>query len=32
VFAAAGHPHAIFKISFNDLKNITSGKIMDISE
>ncbi len=32
VYAAAGHPHAIFKIRYNDLVNITSGKVMDISE
>ena len=32
LYGAAGHPNAIFKISFNDLQKITSGKIMDISE
>ena len=32
VYAAAGHPNVIFKISFNKLIQITSGKIMDISE
>ena len=32
IFAAAGHPNAIFKIDFNNLNKITKGKIMDISE
>ena len=32
LYAAAGHPNAIFKINFLSLKNITSGKIMDITE
>ena len=32
LYAAAGHPNAIFKINFLNLKNITSGKIMDITE
>ena len=32
LYGAAGHPNAIFKISFNDLQKITSGKIMDIAE
>ena len=32
LYGAAGHPNAIFKISFNDLQKITSGKIMDITE
>ena len=32
LYGAAGHPNAIFKISFTDLQKITSGKIMDISE
>tara|TARA_B100000424_G_scaffold124386_1_gene94269 strand:+ start:67 stop:549 length:483 start_codon:yes stop_codon:yes gene_type:complete len=32
LYAAAGHPNAIFKISFFDLQKITSGKIMDITE
>ena len=32
IFAAAGHPNAIFKIDFNSLNKITKGKIMDISE
>ena len=32
IFAAAGHPNAIFKINFSSLNKITKGKIMDISE
>ena len=32
IFAAAGHPNAIFKIDFKNLKEITSGTIFDISE
>ena len=32
IFAAAGHPNAIFKIDFSSLNKITKGKIMDISE
>ena len=32
VFAAAGHPNSIFKISFIDLQKITNGAIEDISE
>ena len=32
VFAAAGHPNTIFKISFIDLQKITNGAIKDISE
>jgi Cys-tRNA(Pro) deacylase len=32
VFAAAGHPNTIFKISFTDLQKITNGAIEDISE
>ena len=32
VFAAAGHPNTIFKISFIDLQKITNGAIEDISE
>ena len=32
LYAAAGHPNAIFKISFLNLHKITSGKIMDITE
>ena len=32
LYGAAGHPNAIFKISFVNLQKITSGKIMDIAE
>ena len=32
VFAAAGHPNSIFKISKLDLLKITNGKTLDISE
>ena len=32
LFAAAGHPNCIFKISFLDLKKITKGVIEDIME
>jgi len=32
LYGAAGHPNAIFKINFNNLQKITSGKIMDITE
>ena len=32
LYGAAGHPNAIFKISFVNLQKITSGKIMDITE
>jgi len=32
IYAAAGHPHCIFKISFEEIKQITSGSAMDISE
>ena len=32
LYGAAGHPNAIFKISFTNLQKITSGKIMDITE
>ena len=32
IFAAAGHPNAVFKIDFKNLKEITKGVILDISE
>ena len=32
IFAAAGHPNAVFKIDFGNLKKITKGEILDISE
>ena len=30
LFAAAGHPNCIFKISFNDLKEISNSSLVDI--
>ena len=32
IFAAAGHPNAVFKIDFKNLNEITKGVIADISE
>ena len=32
LFAAAGHPFSIFKISFDNLCKITNGSVKDISE
>jgi Cys-tRNA(Pro) deacylase len=32
IFAAAGHPNAVFKIDFKNLNKITKGVIVDISE
>ena len=32
VFAAAGHPNCVFKISYNELIEITSGSKKEISE
>ena len=32
VFAAAGHPNCVFKISFNQLTSITSGEIKELRE
>ena len=32
VFAAAGHPNCVFKIEFNQLANLTSGEMKDITE
>ena len=32
LYAAAGHPNCIFKISFSDLQKITNGLIKEISE
>ena len=32
LFAAAGHPNCVFIISFNELINLTSGEIRDLSE
>ena len=32
VFAAAGHPNCVFKITYNDLIKITNGSEKEISE
>ncbi len=32
IFAAAGHPNAVFEIDFQNLKELTLGKIKDITE
>ena len=32
LFAAAGHPNCVFKISFKDLQKITNGSIKEITE
>ena len=32
VFAAAGHPNCVFEISFNQLTNLTSGEIRELTE
>ena len=32
VFAAAGHPNCIFKIEFNQLIKLVTGKIEEITE
>ena len=32
IFAAAGHPNAVFEIDFENLKKLTSGEIKEISE
>ena len=32
VYAAAGHPNSIFKIDISKLKNLTKGRIEDITE
>ena len=32
LYAAAGHPNCVFKISFKDLQKITSGSIKEIIE
>ena len=32
IYGAAGHPNCVFKIDFENLKKITSGEVMDISE
>ena len=32
IFAAAGHPNAVFKIDFENLKALTKGEIKEITE
>ena len=32
LYAAAGHPHCVFKINFGNLQIITNGKVKDITE
>ena len=32
IYAAAGHPNAIFKISFNQIVELTNGEILELSE
>ena len=32
IYAAAGHPNAIFKISFNQIIELTNGEISELSE
>jgi prolyl-tRNA editing enzyme YbaK/EbsC (Cys-tRNA(Pro) deacylase) len=32
VWAAAGHPHAVFPTSFNELKNALSAKVMKVGD
>ena len=32
IFAAAGHPNCVFKISYNDLIKLTNGSVKEISE
>ena len=32
LFAAAGHPNSVFKISFKNLKKITNGSIKELTE
>ena len=32
IFAAAGHPNAVFEIDFKNLKALTSGQIKEITE
>ena len=32
LFAAAGHPHCVFKINFINIQKITNGKVEDIIE
>ena len=32
LFAAAGHPNCVFKLNFNELKEITNGSIKELTE
>ncbi len=32
LFAAAGHPNAVFEIDFEDLKGLTQGEVKEITE
>ena len=32
LYAAAGHPNCIFKVNFDELLNLTNGKVKDIVE
>ena len=32
IFAAAGHPNAVFEIDFEDLKGLTQGETKEITE
>ena len=32
LYAAAGHPNCVFKINFNQLTNLTSGEIKELTE
>ena len=32
IYAAAGHPHCVYKIDFENLIKITNGTVMDITE
>ena len=31
IYAAAGHPHVVFGIKFDDLVNFSKGKVKDIT-
>ena len=32
LYAAAGHPYCVFKLNFNELKEITNGSIKELTE
>lgn len=32
VWAAAGHPHAVFPTTFNELKTLTGGRVVSVQE